>query len=119
MWRIALKMLMGDTAKFCGILLGLTFATRLMMPPGAIFYGLMGQTAEWINDVSGVDLWVMDRNARPAQLAAMTWKEPMIVLGDINRLHIRGDIDENDVDDFAAGRTPWPGFPSSTAMPAT
>ena len=28
MWRIALKMLMGDTAKFCGILLGLTALTR-------------------------------------------------------------------------------------------
>ncbi len=64
MWRIALKMLMGDTAKFCGILLGLTFAALLIMQQGAIFCGLMKRTAGQINDISGVDLWVMDPNVR-------------------------------------------------------
>ncbi|MDG3008076.1 FtsX-like permease family protein [Paludisphaera mucosa] len=64
MWRIALKMLMGDTAKFCGILLGLTFAALLIMQQGAIFCGLMRRTAGQINGVSGVDLWVMDPNVR-------------------------------------------------------
>lgn len=64
MWRIALKMLMGDTAKFCGILLGLTFAALLIMQQGAIFCGLMSRTAGQINEVSGVDLWVMDPNVR-------------------------------------------------------
>jgi putative ABC transport system permease protein len=64
MWRIALKMLMGDTAKFCGILLGLTFAALLIMRQGAIFCGLMKRTAGQINDISGVDLWVMDPKDR-------------------------------------------------------
>ncbi len=64
MWRIALKMLMGDTAKFCGILLGLTFAALLIMQQGSIFCGLMRRTAGQINDISGVDLWVMDPNVR-------------------------------------------------------
>ena len=64
MWRIALKMLMGDAAKFCGILLGLTFAALLIMQQGAIFCGLMRRTAGQINAVSGVDLWVMDQNVR-------------------------------------------------------
>lgn len=64
MWRIALKMLLGDTAKFCGILLGLTFAALLIMQQGSIFCGLMRRTAGMINDVSGVDLWVMDPNVR-------------------------------------------------------
>ena len=64
MWRIALKMLMGDTAKFCGILIGLTFAALLIMQQGAIFCGLMKRTAGQINDISGVDLWVMDPNVR-------------------------------------------------------
>lgn len=40
---------------------------------------------------------VLQLNIRLGQFAAMTWKEPMIVLGDIQRLHVRVDIDENDL----------------------
>ena len=40
---------------------------------------------------------VLQLNILPGQFAAMTWNEPMIVLGDVNRLHVRVDIDENDV----------------------
>ncbi len=43
---------------------------------------------------------VLQLNVRLGQFAAMTWNEPMIVLGDINRLHVRVDIDENDVSLF-------------------
>jgi multidrug resistance efflux pump len=46
---------------------------------------------------------VLQLNVRPGQFAAMTWNEPMIVLGDINRLHVRVDIDENDVPLFDQG----------------
>lgn len=46
---------------------------------------------------------VLQLNVRPGQFAAMTWNEPMIVLGDINRLHVRVDIDENDVPLFDKG----------------
>jgi HlyD family secretion protein len=37
---------------------------------------------------------VLQLNVRLGQFAAMTWKEPMIVLGDSKRLHVRVDIDE-------------------------
>jgi HlyD family secretion protein len=40
---------------------------------------------------------VLQLNVRLGQFAAMTWKEPMIVLGDIKRLHVRVDIDEQDL----------------------
>jgi HlyD family secretion protein len=44
---------------------------------------------------------VLQVNVRPGQFAALAWREPMIVLGDVNRLHVRVDIDENDVPMFA------------------
>jgi len=40
---------------------------------------------------------ILQLNVRLGQFAAMTWKEPMIVLGDVQRLHVRVDIDENDL----------------------
>lgn len=40
---------------------------------------------------------VLQLNVRLGQFAATTWKEPMIVLGDVQRLHVRVDIDENDL----------------------
>ncbi len=59
---IALKMLVGDRAKFLGIVMGLTFAALLIMQQGSIFCGLMCRTAGQIADISGADLWVMDPN---------------------------------------------------------
>ena len=38
---VALKMLMGDRAKYLGIIIGLTFASLLITQQGAIFVGLM------------------------------------------------------------------------------
>ncbi len=46
---------------------------------------------------------VLQLNIRLGQFAAVTWKEPMIVLGDIHRLHVRVDIDENDLPYFSPG----------------
>jgi multidrug resistance efflux pump len=43
---------------------------------------------------------VLQVNVRPGQFAAMAWREPMIVLGDVRRLHVRVDIDENDLSMF-------------------
>jgi multidrug resistance efflux pump len=43
---------------------------------------------------------VLQLNVRLGQFAAMTWKEPMVVLGDVHRLHVRVDIDENDLPYF-------------------
>ena len=46
---------------------------------------------------------VLQLNIRLGQFAAVTWKEPMIVLGDIHRLHVRVNIDENDLPYFSPG----------------
>jgi putative ABC transport system permease protein len=61
---IALKMLTGDRAKFYGIVMGLTFAALLITQQGSIFCGLMLRTSAQIMDISGADLWVMDKNVR-------------------------------------------------------
>jgi putative ABC transport system permease protein len=61
---IALKMLVGDRAKFLGIVLGLTFAALLITQQGSIFCGLMLRTCGQITDITGADLWVMDRTVR-------------------------------------------------------
>jgi putative ABC transport system permease protein len=64
MYWIALKMLVGDRAKFLGIVLGLTFAAALITQQGSIFCGLMLRTCAQITDISGADLWVMDPSVR-------------------------------------------------------
>lgn len=61
---IALKMLVGDKAKFFGIVLGLMFAAMLITQQGSIFCGLMARTAGQVYDLKGADLWVMDANVR-------------------------------------------------------
>ena len=61
---IALKMLMGDKAKFIGIVMGLTFSALLITQQGSIFCGLMLRTAAQITDITGADLWVMDPTVR-------------------------------------------------------
>jgi putative ABC transport system permease protein len=61
---IAIKMLVGDRAKFLGIVIGLTFAAALITQQGSIFCGLMLRTCALISDVTGADLWVMDPGVR-------------------------------------------------------
>ncbi len=46
---------------------------------------------------------VLQLNVRLGQYAGVVWKEPMIVLGDSKRLHVRVDIDENDLPYFLPG----------------
>jgi putative ABC transport system permease protein len=57
-------MLIGDKAKFLGIVMGLTFAAMLITQQGSIFCGLMSRTAGQVYDITGADLWVMDANVR-------------------------------------------------------
>jgi putative ABC transport system permease protein len=61
---IALKMLMGDRAKYFGIVFGVTFAALLMAQQASIFWGLMTNTISQILDLEGADIWVMDPNVR-------------------------------------------------------
>jgi hypothetical protein len=49
---IALKMLIGDRAKYFGIIIGLTFAYLLITQQSAIFAGIMTRTFSFITDDS-------------------------------------------------------------------
>ena len=57
---VALKMLVGDRAKYLGIIMGLTFASLLITQQAAIFLGLMTRTFGAVTDLSLPDIWVMD-----------------------------------------------------------
>jgi putative ABC transport system permease protein len=57
---VAFKMLVGDRAKYFGIIMGLTFASLLITQQAAIFVGLMERTYNAITDVGLPDVWVMD-----------------------------------------------------------
>ena len=57
---VALKMLVGDRAKYLGIITGLTFASLLITQQAAIFVGLMIRTYGSITDMGYPDIWVMD-----------------------------------------------------------
>lgn len=59
MLRVALQMLIGDTAKYLGLVLGIAFSTLLIAQQASIFYGAMIQTTHAIVDVPGIDVWVM------------------------------------------------------------
>ena len=50
-----------------------------------------------------VDGQVLQVNVRPGQLATLSWKEPMVVLGEVQHLHVRVDVDENDLFRFREG----------------
>ena len=57
---VALKMLVGDRAKYLGIIMGLTFASLLITQQLAIFFGLMSRSYGAITDMAYPDIWVMD-----------------------------------------------------------
>ena len=48
-----------------------------------------------------IDGEVLQVHVRPGQLAALNWNEPLIVLGDMRRLHVRVNIDEQDLPYFS------------------
>lgn len=57
---VAIKMLVGDRAKFLGILMGLTFTSFLMTWQASVFVGIMSRTFGFITDLGLPDIWVMD-----------------------------------------------------------
>ncbi len=60
MSRIAIQMLVGDRAKYLGIVMGITFASLLITQQAAIFVGLMTRTYSSITDLALPEIWVMD-----------------------------------------------------------
>ena len=57
---IAWKMLIGNRAKYLGIVFGVAFAALLIAQQSSIFCGLMALTVSQILDVEGAGVWVMD-----------------------------------------------------------
>ncbi len=57
---LALKMLMGDRAKYLAIVAGIAFSALLIAQQSAIFCGLMRRTVGQLRDVTDADIWVMD-----------------------------------------------------------
>jgi len=60
MLRVALKMLMGDRAKYLGLLFGITFTSFLVTFAASYFCGFMTRGFALIADNPRADVWVMD-----------------------------------------------------------
>jgi putative ABC transport system permease protein len=60
MFAYAIKMLIGDRAKYIGIIIGLSFASFIISQQGAIFLGIIKRTFGFITDTSQPNIWVMD-----------------------------------------------------------
>jgi putative ABC transport system permease protein len=61
---IAWKMLIGNRAKYLGIVFGVVFAALLIAQQASIFCGLMSLTVSQIRDVEGPRIWAMDKNVQ-------------------------------------------------------
>ncbi len=61
---IALRMLMGDPAKYFGLIFGVAFATLLMTQQVSIFMGILTRTGSQVLDVRDAEIWVMDNKVR-------------------------------------------------------
>lgn len=57
---VALKMLIGDRAKYFAIVMGIVFSSLLITHQEALFCGLMARTISVITDMGQPDVWVMD-----------------------------------------------------------
>jgi putative ABC transport system permease protein len=53
-------MLVGDRAKYFGIIIGLTFACLLITQQSAIFCGIMSRSYSFLTDAGLPDIWVVD-----------------------------------------------------------
>lgn len=60
MIRIAIQMLVGDRAKFLGLLFGITFTSFLVTFSASFFCGFMTRGFALISENPGADVWVMD-----------------------------------------------------------
>src|SRR5258708_40323312 len=61
---VALKMLLGDRAKYLGLIFAVAFSTFLMSHQSSIFAGIMRRTTSQIMDVPDANIWVMDRKTQ-------------------------------------------------------
>lgn len=64
MYKIALKMLIEDRAKFIGMILSLSFSSLIILQQMGIFLGLMMRTYSIIADTPAADIWVMNPSVK-------------------------------------------------------
>jgi len=57
---VALQMLIGDRAKYLGLIFAVAFSTFLMSHQSSIFAGIMNRTTSQIKDIRDANIWVMD-----------------------------------------------------------
>jgi putative ABC transport system permease protein len=53
-------MLIGDRAKYLGLIFAVAFSTFLMPHQSSIFAGIMNRTTSQIKDIKDANIWVMD-----------------------------------------------------------
>jgi putative ABC transport system permease protein len=56
----ALKMLIGDRAKYLSLVIGLSFSAFIISQQASIFLGIMKRTFGFVTDTSQPNVWVMD-----------------------------------------------------------
>jgi putative ABC transport system permease protein len=59
MYLVALRMLMGDTAKYLALVFGLAFSTMLVVQQGSVFTGLLRRSAAKIEAIPEAQIWIM------------------------------------------------------------
>jgi putative ABC transport system permease protein len=62
--NIAIKMLIGDRAKYLGLIFGIAFATLLMAQQMSLFIGIMSRTYAMIDETREADIWVMNKKVQ-------------------------------------------------------
>ena len=60
MIRLAVKMLVGDRARYLSMVLGVFFAAMVITQQASIFLGLVSRTFGFLTDTQLPDVWVMD-----------------------------------------------------------
>ena len=68
MLRVALKMLLGDRAKYVGLLFGITFTSFLVTFAGSYLCGFLTRGFALIAENPGADVWVMDPAVESTEL---------------------------------------------------
>src|SRR5258706_6138414 len=70
MLRVALKMLLGDRAKYSGLLFGITFTSFLVTFAASYFTGFMTRGFALVSENPAVDVWVMNPAVRSVEKTA-------------------------------------------------
>jgi putative ABC transport system permease protein len=82
LFAVAIRMLIGDRAKYLGLIFAIAFSSFLISQQSSLFVGLMSRTRGQIRDVTDADIWVMD--------AATKYFDEVYALRDSELYRVRG-----------------------------